>query len=103
MKQSIDLVKDILNKNNISFDSLSEDMLSNLYSEFINSIMVAERRNYLNNNSDEYANGYRPKNLQTAGDNIDIQVPRTRTVFSSWVFSFFIYLSCQERILDRIK
>lgn len=79
MKQTIDFVKHLMKKNEISFDSLSDDMISDLYSDFLNTVMLAERTNYLNNHPDDSGNGYRTKNLQTAGDNIDIEVPRTRS------------------------
>jgi len=79
MKQTIDFVKYLMKKNDISFDSISDTMIHDLYSDFLNTVMLAERTNYLNNNPDDVGNGYRPKNLQTAGDNIDIEVPRTRS------------------------
>ena len=78
MIQNLNFVKEILKQNNLSFDSLSDSALSDLYSDFINSIMLVERRNYLINN-DDYANGFRPKTLQNAAEKIELNVPRTRT------------------------
>ena len=79
MKSSVNFVKDLMKQKNLPFDSITDDLIKELYSEFINAIMLAERTAYLNNNPDDDGNGYRPKTLQTAGDNIDICVPRTRS------------------------
>jgi transposase-like protein len=67
--------KDILN--NISNSDFN--LINYIVSTAINSIMLSERNIYLKNNTNEIANGFYHRSLNTKADKINLSVPRTDT------------------------